>query len=105
MGLVDLCQTLINNLFMQLLLLLEPEYLTRLLGEYLRYTVKGSIMEIRVIGRDDLHRGAKLLRQGKSNLEPSKGFMAPVHSDHDLPPAEPMRGVLDDQRIPIRPPH
>jgi hypothetical protein len=82
-GLVDLREPGVDDLLVELLLLLEPEDLRRLLGEHTDDPVEHGVVEVGIVDGDRVDRPVERLGEGDPDLEPVEGLGAPVEPDDD----------------------
>ena len=104
MRLIDLRQPGVDDLFVELVLLLEPEDLRRLLGEDVDDAVEHRVVEVGIVDGDRFDLLAERAGQIDGGHQRAERLRAAVHADQDRIPLRlgRFRHVLDDPDITIR---
>ncbi len=101
--LVDLRETGVDDLLVQLVLLLEAEHLRRLLGQNVDDAVEHLVVQVGVVDRDRLDLLAELLREADGGVERRERLRRAVDADQDGVARRFVGGrdVLHDPDVPI----
>ena len=104
-SLVDLGEPGVDDLLVELLLFLEAKDLASLFGEHIGDSIEGDVMEVGIVDRDGVNRGAELSSQGECRDQAPETLMGSVqrHQDGAIPDSS-VRG-FDDQGIHLRTAH